>query len=93
LIEREAPSVRLVSVRKDRDQYDWTGPDGPTGEGVIVEVARIDSPQRLTSVGLEHPDLAWVRAARDALELSSGFQSLSYLEAVAAWGRGERIVS
>lgn len=93
LIGRDAPSVRLVSVDKERQQYDWLGLGGLHDEPVIVEVARIGLPQRLTSVGLEHPDLSRVRAAREALGLSSGFRSLSYLEAVAAWGRGDRIVA
>jgi len=85
------PGVCTVSVTKRRWQYDWTGGASAREDAVTVEVAWITAPEEILSVALEHLDLDRVREAHDALRVEHGMRRLSYLDAVAIWGRGEKV--
>jgi hypothetical protein len=90
LVRQADPRMALVRVRKKRWQHQWLEkPRGGGREGVIVELAEISVPERVTSVSLEHPEAELVTAAREALGLPAGLRELSYLRAIAAWARGE----
>jgi hypothetical protein len=88
LLREAAPGVAVVEVNKERWQHEWSPPEG--GDPVLVEVAEILAPERITSVALEHPSARPVAAARDALRPPE-MRRRSYLEAVAIWARGERL--
>jgi hypothetical protein len=91
-LRRLAPAVARVAVEKKRWQREWAG-GGPRGGrgGVIVEIAEVFSPERITSVGIEDEAREAVEAARSALGLPGGLRTLSYLDALGLWARGERI--
>lgn len=92
LIERlqadEEGGVCVLAVEKVRFQRLW---DNDGGDPVTVEIAEITAPERVTSIGIEHPLLERALAAVEALELPSALPRLNYLEALALWARGETI--
>ncbi len=83
------PPVKRVAVQKSRLQREWAQEDSI--EPVIVDIAEILAPERLVSVGLEHPEADRVRAALDALGLARTLRPLSYLAALSAWARGGKV--
>jgi hypothetical protein len=94
LLDAARPAVRRVSVSKTRWGRLWRGDTrGGEDEGrqVIVEIAEISSPERISSIAIEHPSRERVAAARDALGLPGGLRRLSYLDAISLWARGETI--
>ena len=91
-LRRLAPSVARVVVDKVRWQREWRGA-GPGGgrRRVIIEVAEISHPERITSVGVEDETGEAVEAARADLGLPAGLRTLSYLDALGVWAGGGRI--
>ena len=89
LMDRSDPPVKRVVVQKSRWQREWS--PGDSIEPVIVEVAEILAPERMVSIGLEHPEADRVRAALDALGLAQALRPLSYLAALSAWARGGKV--
>jgi hypothetical protein len=93
-LRRLAPSVARVVVDKIRWQREWPGADPGGGpRRVIIEVAEISHPERITSVGIEDGAVEAVEAARSALGLPAGLRTLSYLDALGVWALGGRIAS
>lgn len=96
-LRRLAPSVARVVVEKMRWQREWDGGApcrsgwGGGHRGVIVEIAEVFSPERITSIGIEDEAREAVEAARSELGLPAGLRTLSYLDALGVWARGDRI--
>ena len=101
---REArPQLVVVAVHKTRSLRRWAS----GGRAVIVEVAEIASPERVTSVGVEDcaglsasasaEEMAAARRdvtdALEALGLPAALSAVSYLEAVGAWATGGTVLS
>lgn len=102
LLRQAHPDLVVVAVQKTRSIRRWVAAD----REVLVDIAEIDSPERLTSVGLE--DCAGlsgssspqdveaakldVLAAREALGLPGALTAVSYLEAVGAWAAGGTVL-
>lgn len=82
--------ARVVAVGKSRRQFSLPLA-GASQDAATVELAEILSPERLTSVGLEHSDAAGVDRAYTELGLHGRLLSLSYLDALGRWARGERL--
>jgi hypothetical protein len=96
LLDRAKPRVELVAVEKKRWQRSWSDrarPESGTEDAVTIEVAEISAPERISSVGLEHPRADRVQAALDALGLARSFRKLSYLGALEIWARRGRIAT
>ena len=91
LVRRADPPVQLVAVKKRRWQREWDS--GGAGGPITVEVAEISSPERTTSVGIEHADRARVEEARDAFGLAEALQGMSYLEALPLWAAGRTLAN
>ncbi len=100
LLTHAAPGVRLVSVAKRRRAFATAVGDTP----VRVELVDITQPEKLTSIGIEDqlgldegsPAERYERG-RDAVcstrdELTLNLESRSYLDALALWVRGARLV-
>ena len=101
LLAHAAPGVQLVSVAKRRRAFTTAVGETP----VRVELADITEPEALTSIGIEDQlgldeesskeVYEWgrdaVRAVRD--DLGVRLESRSYLDALAYWVRGARLVS
>jgi hypothetical protein len=100
---REARSdLVVVAVQKTRSIRRWT----TGGREVLVEIAEIASPERVTSVGVEdraglvgsasEEEMAAtkldVTAALDGLGLPGALTAVSYLEAVGAWATGGTVL-
>ena len=92
LLRAKAP-VRRIVVEKKRWQRDWMTLEARASGGgpVTVELVEILSPEVTFSVGLEHPEPGPVAAARDELGLGTVMRTLSYLQALSVWARGERV--
>lgn len=75
-----SPELRVIEVAKQRWQHIL--------ESTLVEVARIRAPERITTVGLEHPDPERVRSALEELGLRTCLKTSSYLSALQVWARG-----
>lgn len=90
-----SPSIRLIPVAKSR-RLCWLPqalgglqPDPP----VLVELTEITAPESVTTVALEHPQPEAVHAALDALDLlASPLLPLNYLQALALWANGQRVL-
>ncbi len=91
-LERVAVGLRRVSVLKTRTQHEWI-PDAGGIEPVIVELARIEAPERLVSAALEHPQLEILEQAVRCMRFAETLLPRSYFEAVSVWARGETIFS
>jgi hypothetical protein len=89
-VRRFAPAAGRVAVEKKRWQRTWGSEGGKEG-AVIIEIAEVLSPERITSVAIEDPDRGAVEAARSALGLPAGLRRLNYIDAVGLWARGETI--
>jgi len=99
LLAHAAPGVRLVSVTKHRRAFTAQVGDTP----VRVELTDITEPEELTSVGIEdqlgldeQSTVESYEVGRDAVRavrdrLNPGFESRSYLDALAFWVRGARL--
>jgi hypothetical protein len=101
LLVHAAPGVRVLSVVKRRQTFATVVEQCP----VRVELTDITEPEMVTSVGLEDQmgleadcdDVESARAreglcaVRDDLDL--GLPSLSYLDALAFWARGRKLVT
>jgi hypothetical protein len=90
LIGSAAPGLQVVTVEKERWQREWR--EGASGTPVTVELAEILAPERVTSVGLEHPEAAGVARALEALGLKPALRHLNYLEALALWAAGRSVL-
>jgi hypothetical protein len=93
LLHSESP-VRLIPVAKRR-RLGWFTPAGAEqpASSVLVELTEIAAPETLTTVAVEHPQPAAVYAVLDALGLStSGLLSLNYLQVLALWANGQRVL-
>jgi hypothetical protein len=88
LLASGSPAVRVIAVGKQRWQREWNSDPPGLEESVIVEVAEILSPERTSSVGIEHPTLEGVQLACSALEIGSALRVSSYLEALGKWAAG-----
>lgn len=98
LLQEARPDLVVVPVRKIRSIRRW----GPEGREILVEIAEISAPERLTSVGMEDragltdsasaeemaAAKADVLAAREALGLPGALTTVSYLAAVGTWAAG-----
>ena len=56
-----------------------------------MEVAEILSPERVTTVGVEHADATAVATICQRFGLTDALRTLNYLEAIAVWSRGDRL--
>ena len=87
LLEAAMPEARVVGVRKKRWQMELER------RGTTVELAEIFLPESVTSVGLEHREARSVEEARDALGLPGSLRVMSYMDAIACWARGEKVLA
>ena len=101
LLVHAAPGVSLISVAKRRRAFTTAVGDTP----VRVELADIATPEELASIGVEDqlgleegssPEA--LEAGRDAVglvrdQLGLAFEARSYLDALAFWARGARLLS
>lgn len=78
--------ARIVEVEKSRRGHRW-----PDDHGVLVEVAEIRAPERVLSVSIEDSEGDDVRAALAGLGLPGDLWTMSYLDALDAWGRGRSL--
>lgn len=84
-----APDVVVVEVRKQRHLYHYAA---PTSEPVIVELSEVLTPQDLTSLALEHPQLDTLKAAYERFcGDAPHFQPASYWQMVGLWAQGLHI--
>ncbi len=81
--------AQCIAVVKSRRQY-WL--DCAGGDRVTVELAEISAPERLVSVGLEHEDPDRLLAALGELAPGPELRSLNYLDAIAIWAHGDRVL-
>jgi hypothetical protein len=102
LLQEARPDLVVVAVQKTRSIRRWTVGD----REVLVEIAEIASPERVTSVGVEdgaglvgsasEQEMAAakldVTAALDGLGLPGALTAVSYLEAVGAWATGGTVL-
>jgi hypothetical protein len=102
LLREARPGLVVVAVQKTRSIRRWTAGD----REVLVDIAEIASPERVTSVGVEdgaglvgsasEEEMAAakldVTAALGALGLPGTLTAASYLEAVAAWAAGGTVL-
>lgn len=103
LLREARPDLVVVAVRKRRSLRRWRGGD----REVLVEIAEIRSPERVTSVGIEDraglsgsPTAGQLDAAKSdltaalqALDLPGALAPLSYLEAVGRWAVGGKVLT
>jgi hypothetical protein len=102
LLRQARPDLVVVAVQKTRSIRRWTAGD----REVLVEIAEIASPERVTSVGVEdgagladsasEEEMAAakldVTAVLEELGLPGALTAGSYLEAVAAWATGGTVL-
>lgn len=90
LLRRATPSVQAITVRKRRRFYALAVPNQPLA--VLVELTIIVRPEPITTLALEHPDLAALRVGLTTLHVDQApLRPLNYLQALAVWARGQRI--
>ncbi len=102
LLREARPNLVVVAVQKTRSIRRWAA----AGREVLVEIAEIASPERVTSVGVEdraglsgsasEEEMAAakrdVTAALEGLGLPGALTAVSYLEAVGAWAAGGTVL-
>ncbi|MCH2373719.1 MAG: hypothetical protein MK538_06020 [Planctomycetes bacterium] len=97
LLKRFVPEVRVIEVAKRRQQYRVDDADARRttasglSSGVTLEVAEILSPEIITTVGVEHADARAVATICKQFGLADSLRTLNYLDAIAAWSRGEHL--
>jgi hypothetical protein len=101
LLVHAAPGVRLIEVAKHRQTFATSVGHLP----VRIELADITVPESLTSIGIEDHGGLGERSSGEELqrgcdavctvrdELDLNLESRSYLDALAFWARGTRLVS
>jgi hypothetical protein len=83
------PSIRIVNVLKHRELYKWP-PDDP--EGVVIELAEINRPERVNSIGVENRNLKKVNEAVKSLRLQTlSMRVINYSESIKIWVEGKRL--
>lgn len=102
VFKRATPPVQVIEVRKHRQPRIWE--DGNTR--VLIEMAEISQPERISSVSLEStleltewsgPDQ--MAAARDSVRqavddlgiVTEKLQSMNYLDALTIWSQGRQL--
>jgi hypothetical protein len=102
LLREARPDLVVVAVRKTRSVHCWAA----GGREVLVDIAVITAPERVTSVAIEDragldasasaEELAAAKAdvlaAREALGLPGALTPASYLEAVGMWAAGGSVL-
>ena len=91
IVKRAQPQPRFVFVDKSRWQHEWHGTGPARIHPVTVELASISAPERVTSIGIEHPSLDCVKSAHEAFGLERELTRISYLNAIAVWGDGGKV--
>ena len=89
ILSHATPLIRIVRVVKHRELRRWP-PKDP--EGVIVELAEIIVPEKVTSVGIEHHDLKRVNEAVERLRLPGpSMKVIYYNDCIKVWAEGSRL--
>lgn len=84
LLDMAAPPVRLLTVEKSRRFHELRVPGYPVP--VQVELTRLEAPEIIDTVGLEHPEPGPLRLAESRLDLArASLQPMNYLQALAIW--------
>ena len=89
LLENAGLGIQVLAVKKERWQYDS---EDHEGRAVIVELAEIASPEVVTSVSYEADTPEALAAMLESMPRPAGMEVCNYLEALAVWSRGERLV-
>ena len=83
------PSVRIINVQKRRELHRWPSDDR---NGALIEIAEINTPEKVTTIGIEHRNLEKVSRALEYLQLSSpSMKVLSYVECLRVWVQEKRL--
>ena len=83
------PSVRIINVQKRRELHVWPSDDR---NGALREIAEINTPEKVTTIGIEHRNLEKVSKALEYLRLSSpSMKVLSYVECLRVWVQEKRL--
>ena len=83
------PLIRIVDVLKHRELYKWP-PDDP--EGVVIELAEINIPERINSISVENRELKKVNEAIKCLCLQTlSMRVINYSECIKIWVEGKRL--
>lgn len=88
-LSHSTPSIQIVNVLKHRELYKWP-PDDP--EGVVIELAEINIPERVNSISVENRDLKKVNEAIKSLRLQTlSMRVINYSECIKIWVEGRRL--
>jgi hypothetical protein len=83
LQENISSSVRVITVRKQRELHAWPP---KAKDGVTVELAEIKTPERVTSIAIEHHSMEKVIQALKYLQLPSpSMKVLNYVDCLKVW--------
>jgi hypothetical protein len=83
------PTIRVISVTKQRELYIWPPNDK---DGVTIELAEIQKPERVKSIGIEHRHYKKVNQALKNLPLSSNsLKVLNYVNCLEVWAEGKNL--
>ena len=89
ILSHSTPSIRIVDVLKHRELYKWP-PDDP--DGVVIELAEINMPEKVNSISVEHHDLKKVDEAMKCLRLQTlSMRVINYSECIKVWVEGKRL--
>ena len=76
-------------VQKRRELHVWPSDDR---NGALIEIAEINTPEKVTTIGIEHRNLEKVSKALEYLRLSSpSMKVLSYVECLRVWVQEKRL--
>ena len=89
LLQNAHPPAQIFLVEKHRRLFSLLlDEDDPA----IIELTEIIRPERITTVAVEHAEIAVVRRVLAILELpNEALRPLNYLRALSVWARGERL--
>jgi len=89
ILSHATPLIRIVNVVKHRELRVWP-PSNP--EGVIIELAEINVPEKVNSVSIEHRDLKKVNEAVGWLRLPGpSMKVIYYTDCIKVWAEGRSL--
>lgn len=89
ILSQVTPAVQVISVRKRRELHVW-----PSGDrnGATIELAEISTPEKVTTISIEHQHLEKVGKALEYLQLAShSVKVLNYVDCLRGWVEGKSL--
>jgi hypothetical protein len=83
ILSQVTPSVQVISVQKRRELHVLASGDR---NGATIELAEISTPEKVTTISIEHQHLEKVNKALEYLQLTShSMKVLSYVDCLRVW--------